>query len=171
MLSEKMETALNQQLNRELYSAYLYLSMAAYSTSLGLQGCAKWFTVQAQEEVTHAMKFYNYIHQQGRKVTLEAIEAPQKDFDSITEAFNMTLEHEKLVTSLINKLVELAKKENDVATEIFLQWFITEQVEEESSASEIVQKFELGGDKGGPLLMIDSELAQRTFTPPQAEED
>ncbi len=161
MLSEKMEAALNQQLNRELYSAYLYLSMAAYSTSLGLKGCANWFTLQSNEEVTHAMKFYNYIHQQGRKVTLSAIEAPQKDYDSIIEAFNMTLEHEKKVTDLINKLMELARKENDVATEIFLQWFVTEQIEEESSVSEILQKLELTGDRGGPLLMVDRDLAQR----------
>ena len=101
-------------------------------------------------------------------MTLEAIDAPQKDYDSITEAFNMTLVHEKKVTEFINKLVELARKENDVATEIFLQWFITEQIEEEASAADILQKLELVGNTGGPLLMLDNKLAQRTFTPPAA---
>lgn len=167
MISKKMLGHLNHQLNREIYSAYLYLSMAAYATNNGLSGFANWYNVQSQEEMTHAMKFYNYINQQGGRVVLEAIEAPQNYFTSIAKAVEKTLEHEKAVTSMINNLVKMAKKDGDNATEIFLQWFITEQVEEESNVQEILHKVSLVGTKGGGLFMVDRELAQRRFIPPQ----
>jgi len=163
-----MEGNLNHQINREIYSAYLYLSMAAYSASVGLAGCENWFKVQTQEEMEHAMKFYAYITQQGGRVVLEEIEAPPNFFSSVAEAFEQTLEHEKSVTSMISNLVKLAKKESDTATEIFLQWFVTEQVEEESNASEILQKLNLVGTTGSGLLMIDQELSQRVYAPPAA---
>ena len=169
MLSKKMLNSINHQINRELYSAYLYLSMASYAVDAGLNGAANWFEVQAKEEMTHAQKFYNYVNQQGGRVILEAIEAPPKDFKSILKPFEETLKHEKVVTGLINDLVKIAKEENDNATEIFLQWFVTEQVEEEASAAEIIQKLKLVGTEGGGLFMVDNELGQRVFTPPAAE--
>jgi ferritin len=166
MISDKMLKSINYQINRELYSAYLYMAMAAYATDQGLTGAANWFEVQTKEEMTHAQKFYMYVNQQGRRVVLDAIEAPPKDFKSILHAFEETLAHEKIVTRLINDLVKCAHDENDNATQIFLQWFVTEQVEEEASALEYVQKLKLVGDSGGGLYMIDKELATRVFTPP-----
>ena len=169
MLSEKMINSLNGQINKELYSAYLYLSMAAHSTSIGLNGFANWFYVQVKEELTHAEKFYNYINQQGGKVVLDAIDEPDKDFSSPADLFKRTLEHEKKVTKMINDLVDLAKKQNDHATETCLQWFVTEQIEEEANATENVQKLKLVGKDGNGLLMVDSQLATRVFVPPQTQ--
>jgi len=169
MLSKKMLDSLNYQINRELYSAYLYMSMAAYAADSGLNGAANWFEVQTKEEMSHAQKFYNYVLQQGGRVVLDSIEAPPIEFKSILEPFEETLRHEKVVTGLINDLVKTAREENDNATEIFLQWFVTEQVEEEASAAEIIQKLKLVGNEGGGLFMIDKELAQRVFTPIAAE--
>ena len=170
MLSEKMVMKLNYQINRELYSAYLYLSMASYADSEGLSGFANWFKIQAKEEEYHAEKMYNYVNQQGRRVVLEAIEQPQTDFTSIVGLFEQTLKHEKVVTSLINGLVKLAREENDYATESFLQWYVTEQVEEEANPAEMIQKLKYVGKDGRGLLMLDKELAARIFTPPPAEE-
>jgi len=169
MLKDKVVKQLNYQINKEMYSAYLYLGMASYSTSIGLNGLANWFTVQVQEELSHAMKLYGYVNQQGAKVELEAIDKPPQDFSSALDLFDKTFKHEQIVTGLINDLVTLARAENDNATEIFLQWFVSEQIEEESSAMEILQKIKLVGKDGNGLLMIDNELAQRVFTPPQAE--
>ena len=166
MITESMQKSINHQINRELYSAYLYLSMAAYAADCGLNGIAHWFEVQAKEEMSHAQKFYNYVNQQGGRVVLEAIEAPPEEYDSILETFEKTFEHEKKVTQLIHDLVDLAKKENDTATEIFLQWFVTEQVEEEATAMELMQKLKLVGPAGSGLFMFDKDLAGRTFTPP-----
>jgi ferritin len=166
MLSKKMGKSLNHQINRELYSAYLYVSMASYAVSEGLNGFANWFTVQAKEEVFHAEKMYNYVNQQGSKVILEAIEQPPVDFSSMLDLFEKTLEHEKGVTAMINNLVKLAREENDYATESFLKWYVTEQVEEEASPTEIIQKLKLIGKDGRGLLMIDKELAARVFTVP-----
>lgn len=166
MISKNMLKNINHQINRELYSAYLYMSMAAYAAEAGFSGAANWFEVQTKEEMTHAQKLYDYVNQQGGRVILEAIEAPPKDFKSIQAAFELTLEHEKIVTGLIHALVKIAKEENDAATEIFLQWFVTEQVEEEASASEILQRLKMVGTEGGGLFMIDRELGARTFTPP-----
>jgi ferritin len=169
MISKNMTENLNHQINRELYSSYLYLSMAAYATSIGLRGFANWFNVQVKEELTHAEKIYNYVNQQGGRVLLEAIEQPTQDFSSAVDLFKQTLNHENKVTKMINSLVNLANKENDHATEAFLQWFVTEQVEEEANAVEILQKLELVGKDGEGLLMIDRQLAARVFVTPQTQ--
>jgi len=143
--------------------------MAAYVADAGMSGAANWFEIQAKEEMSHAQRFYNYVLQQGGRVVLAAIEAPPKEYASVLSAFEETLKHEMVVTSLINDLVKVAKEENDNATQIFLQWFVSEQVEEEASANEIIQKLKLVGDAGGGLFMVDKELATRVFTPPVAE--
>jgi ferritin len=166
MISKKMQEALNGQLNAELYSSYLYLSMAAYFLSLNLGGFANWMRVQAQEEDMHAMKFYNFINERGGRVLLKPIDGPQTEWDSPLAAFEAVLEHEQTVTGLINDLVELALVEHDHATNIFLQWFVTEQVEEEDSANDVIQQIKMVGEAEGGLFMLDRELAQRTFTPP-----
>lgn len=166
MLSERMRDALNEQLNKELYSAYLYLSMSAHSTFTGLKGFANWFMVQYQEEMLHAMKIYDYINDQGEKVKLKEVAQPPTDFGSPLEMFEKTLEHEKFVTKLINDLVNLAIEERDHASTIFLQWFVTEQIEEEANDSEIIAKLKLVGKDGNGLFMVDNELAARVFTPP-----
>ena len=166
MISKKMEAALNEQLNKEMYSAYLYMSMSAYSTRIGLKGFANWFMVQYQEEMMHAMKFYNYINDQGGRVMLIAIDAPPTAFESPLDMFEKTLKHEQFVTKRINDLVDLAIKEKDHATNIFLQWFITEQIEEEANDNDVIAKLKLVGKKGDALLMLDKELAARVFTPP-----
>lgn len=167
MISKKMADSLNEQLNKEIYSGYLYISMAAYSTSIGLNGFANWFTVQFQEELMHAKKFCDYINQQGGRVALKAIDEPPKDFLNPKDLFAKTLEHEQMVTKRINNLVKSARKENDNATEAFLQWFVTEQVEEVAIPTETLQRLELVGKDGNGLLMIDSQLAVRVFVPPQ----
>lgn len=166
MLSKKMEEAFNQQLNAELYSAYLYLSMAAYFYSINMTGFANWMTVQNQEETMHAMKFYNFINERGGRVRLEAIERPPAEWSSPLEVFQETLKHEQKVTALINNLVDLAIAERDHASNAFLQWFITEQVEEEASANEIIQNLQLAGNEPPALFMLDRELGTRVFTPP-----
>lgn len=166
MLNEKIEKALNEQLNAEMYSGYLYLSMSAYFKSMGLGGFASWMRVQAQEELMHAMKLYDYINERGGRVTLKKIETPPTEWDSAIAAFEATYQHEQKVTGLINDLVELAMKEHDHATNIFLQWFVSEQVEEEDSVNDVVQKIKLIGDAPGGLFMLDRELGQRTFIPP-----
>lgn len=168
MISKTVTEALNRQLNWEFYSAYLYLSMAAYSTSVGLAGFANWFYVQVKEELVHAEKFYGYLNQQGGRVVLKDIEGPPKDFASAADLFKKTLEHEKKVTERIGELVNLARKEKDHATQTFLEWFVTEQVEEEASATEILQKLNIVGKDGSGLITIDSQLATRVFVPPQA---
>jgi len=169
MLSKKMTNTINGQINREIYSAYLYLGMASYAVAEGLAGVANWFSVQVQEELAHAQKMYDYVNQQGGRVMLEAIEEPSQDFKSPEDLFKKTLAHEKKVTGLINDLMNIARSEKDHATEIFLQWFVTEQVEEEANATDILNKFKLMGKDGNGLFMIDSELSQRVFTPPAAQ--
>lgn len=166
MISDKMIKGLTRQINREIYSGYLYLAMASYSQDIGLSGVASWFNVQLQEELSHAKKMYDYLQQQNVRVMLEGIEAPEQDFSSITDLFEKTLEHEKKVTAMINDLINLAIDQKDRATEIMLQWFVTEQVEEESSAAEILQKLKVFGEKGDALLMIDRDLSLRIFSPP-----
>lgn len=169
MLSEKMQDALNGQLNAELYSAYLYVSMAAYFESANLPGFANWMRVQAQEEVAHTDKFYTYINERGGRVILRPIDGPPAEWDSPLAVFEAAYAHEQKVTGLISDLVNLAASESDHATNIFLQWFVTEQVEEEASADEVVQKLKLVGDAKGGLYMLDREMGQRVFTPPAAE--
>ena len=162
MLTEKMEKALNGQLNAELYSAYLYLSMNAYFKLVNLDGFANWMHYQAQEELEHSMKFYNFIIQRGGKVQLQQIEAPPTEWSSPLAVFQATLEHEQKVTGLINDLVEIAHEERDHATNIFLQWFVSEQVEEEESVGGVLEQLKLMGDAQGGLFMIDRELAKRS---------
>lgn len=169
MLSKKMAKALAEQMNKEAYSGYLYLGMSSYAASIGLNGIANWFMVQFQEEISHAQKFYNYLGQQGERVMLETIDKPPQDFSSAADLFEKTLEHEQKVTKMINDLVALAREEKDNATEIFLQWYVTEQVEEEANAQELLQKVKLVGEGGNGLFMIDNELAKRTFVPPAQE--
>ena len=161
MISKKMEKALNTQINAEFYSSYLYLSMAADFEVKNLPGFANWMQVQAQEEWGHGMRIYNYIHEQNGTVKLEALEGPPTEWKSPLDAFEAAYKHEQLVTSRINNLVALANEEKDYATNIFLQWFVSEQVEEEASALTIVEKLKMIGDKPQGLFMLDRELAQR----------
>ncbi len=165
MLSQKMETSLNQQVNAELYSSYLYLSMSAYFSEINLNGAAHWMRLQAQEELTHALKIYDYINERGGRPVLEGIEAPPKSWGSPTEVFENVLSHEQKVTSLINDLVDLAISEKDHATNNFLQWFVAEQVEEEASANDVLQKVKMTGNQGGGLFMLDQELGKRVLSP------
>ena len=169
MLSPKMEEALNKQINAEFYSSYLYLSMAADFQAKNLDGFANWMQVQAQEEWGHGMKMYNYINEQGGRVKLASIDAPPTEWSSPLAAFEAVYEHEQLVTSLINGLVDLALEGKDHATNIFLQWFVTEQIEEESTASSIVEQLKMIGDHPQGLFMIDRELGQRQAAPSAAE--
>ncbi len=164
MLSEKMEGSLNNQLNAELYSAYLYLSMAAYFESKGLSGFAKWMEAQAKEEQAHAEKFYNYIQERDGRVVLKAIEAPPVEWESVIDVFEYTKNHESKVTSMINDLVDLAMGEKDHATNNFLQWFVEEQVEEEDSVRKILDELKLVGTTGGGMFMLNRELGQRTYS-------
>lgn len=168
MIDQRMQEALNKQLNAELYSAYLYLSMSAHFQSLNLAGFANWMRVQAQEELAHALKFYDYVNERGGRVVLQPVEAPPAAWDSPLAVFEHVYQHEQKVTGMINKLVDLAVEARDHATNNFLQWFVSEQVEEEASANEVVQKLKLAGDAASALFMIDRELAQRVFVPPAA---
>ena len=161
MLSKKMETALNDQINAELHSAYLYLSMAAYFHSMNLGGMAQWMQVQAKEEVGHAMKIYGYINERGSRILLKPVEGPATEWKSPLDAFKAAYKHELYITKRIHDLVDMAAKEKDLATQSFLKWFIDEQVEEEASADDVVQKLTLTGDKGPGLFMLDRELGRR----------
>jgi len=161
---------LNKQVNAELYSSYLYLSMAAYFESINLKGFANWMKIQAQEEVTHAMKFFDYINERGGRVTLDTIKKPPAEWKSPLDVFENTYKHEVNVTKMINSLVDLAIKEKDHATYNMLQWFVAEQVEEEASADAIRQQLKFIGKDGRGLLMLDRELSRRVFTPPAQEE-
>jgi len=163
MLSKKMEKALNEQLNAELSSSYIYLSMAAYYESENLDGFASWMQMQAQEEVGHAMKFYKYIQSRGGRVTLGAIDGPQTSWKSPTSGFQSALNHEKKITKRIDDLVELANGENDNASHQFLMWFVAEQVEEEESVSRVVDKLKMIDEAPGGLFMMDRELARRAY--------
>ena len=166
MLNSTIQAALNEQLNAELYSSYLYLSMSAYFESQNLGGMATWMRIQAQEELIHAMKFYAFINERGGRVLLAQVEAPETEWGSALDVFQQSYEHECKVTALIHGLVDLAISEKDHATSAFLQWFVTEQVEEESSALAIVDKLKLVGDNSGALFMLDGELGQRVAPAP-----
>jgi ferritin len=165
-MDEKMIDALNSQLNAELYSAYLYLSMGTYFESEDLSGFANWMKVQAQEELSHAMKIHDYVIQRGDRVTLTKIESPPTEWESAVEAFEHVYTHEKKVTGLINQLVNLALSLGDHATNNFLQWFVAEQVEEEESSSGVLKKVKMANDSLSAMVMLDTELAQRVFNPP-----
>ncbi len=164
MITRKMEEALNGQLNKELYSAYLYMAMSSHSDSIGLKGFANWFMVQYHEEMLHAMKIHEYIRRQGGKVKLMPIKEPPNEFDSPLDMFEKTLEHERFITRSINDLVDLSISERDHATHIFLQWYVTEQIEEEENDNDIIAKLKLvaqGSDKSNGLFLIDKELSTR----------
>ncbi len=165
MISDKIQDAFNKQINAETYSAYMYWSMAACFEAMNLQGFAAWMKAQAQEEMTHAAKFFEFICERGGRVQLEAIDGPPTDWDSAQAIFEETYKHEQKVTALINSLVDLAAQEKDHAASAFLQWFVTEQVEEEANASGILEKLKLVGDAPGGLFMLDRELGARTFSP------
>lgn len=160
-MDKKLVDAINEQIKNEFYSAYLYLSMAAYCESINFDGFSAWMKKQAQEEVGHAMKLYGYLGERGERVILKAIAEPPKDFSSALNVFEETLKHEKQVTVGIDKLYNLAREVKDNATEIFLQWFVSEQVEEEASASSVVEKLKMVKPDSGGLLMLDRALGQR----------
>ncbi|WP_243371967.1 ferritin [Geotalea sp. SG265] len=166
MLNKKMYTTMNKHMNIELYSAYLYLSMSSHANAMGLKGAANWFMVQYQEEMVHFMKFYNYVNSQGAAVTLSVMSAPPSQYKSLLDMFEQTLKHEQFITNCINDLTDLALKEKDHASHIFLQWFITEQIEEEENDRDLIGKLKLVGDNGHGLLMLDAEMAARVFVPP-----
>lgn len=166
MISKKMANSLNAQINKELYSAYLYLDMSGRAERNGMPGVANWFFVQTQEELSHVQKFYQYILRQGATVELESIAKPDVDSKTALALFEKALSHEQFVTKSISDLVDVAVKERDHATEIFLQWFVNEQVEEEQNASAIIDQLKLAGPAGGGMFMIDRELAARVFVPP-----
>lgn len=161
MLSKEMQDALNEQINKELYSGYLYLSMSAYCESVNLPGFAHWMRAQALEEQEHAMKMFEFVVDRGGRVVLKAIDQPPAEFESPTAVFEQTLKHEEYVTSLIDDLYARAVQEKDYASQVFLQWYVTEQVEEEKGASEILERLRMVGDKAQGLALIDRELAAR----------
>jgi len=161
MLTDKIQKALNGHVNAELYSAYLYLAMNAYFKSIGMDGFANWMSQQAHEETLHAIKIYDFIHQRGGRITLTQVDAPPAQWDSPLAVFEATLQHEQKVTALINDLVELAQSERDHATSIFLEWFVSEQVEEEENVGAVLDQLKLLGDAKSGLFMVDRELAQR----------
>ena len=167
MIDKKMEEAINQQINEEMYSAYLYMSMSAYFEDIGLKGFANWMYVQYQEEMDHAMKFYRYLVERGGRVRLYAIKEPPHEWKSPLDAMEQTLKHEQHITKCINDLVDLAENLKDRATFNLLQWYIDEQVEEEANDEEIINQLKLIGDNGQGLLMLDRELGQRTYVPLQ----
>ncbi len=163
MLSKRMEQALNDQINAEIWSAYLYLSMSAYFDSKNLPGFANWMKIQWQEELTHANKFFDYINERGGRVILQPINAVKTEWKDTLEVFQETLEHERHVSGLINKLADIAVEEKDHATNNVLQWFIKEQVEEEAVAEDIVNQLILIDGFGHGILMLDREFKTRTF--------
>ncbi len=163
MLSQKMQTAINDQINEEMFSAHLYLSMSAYFQKLNLLGFANWMHIQYQEETSHALKFFNYLYDRDSFVSLKAIAAPKTEWVSPRKAFEEALQHEQHITSCINKLVDIAISERDHATNNMLQWFVNEQVEEENSARTIVEKLKMFENAPQALYMLDKELGARVF--------
>jgi len=169
MISKTLQDAFNKQLNAETFSAYLYWSMSAYFESKNLAGAATWMRAQAQEEMAHAVKFYDYLNERGGRVILAAIDPPETKWDSPLAVFEAVYRHEQKVTGMINNLVNLASQEGDHASGVFLQWFVTEQVQEEATANEVIGKLKLMAGAPGALFMMDRELGQRVFAAPPAE--
>jgi ferritin len=168
MITQTIANALNTQVGREFYSAYFYLSMSAHSDSLGFKGFASWFMAKYNEELLHAMKIYQYILNQGAQVKLLPIDQPPATFEGPLAMFEATLAHEQQVTKNISDLIDLAMSERDHATQIFLHWFITEQIEEEATVSEIIAKIKLVGTRGDGLFMIDNQVGQKVSLPTPA---
>lgn len=163
MLSKTIQKAFDTQINNELESAYLYLAMSSYCIAGNYHGFSKWLRMQAQEELGHGMKLFDYVHQRGGLATLVQIEKPSVSYKNLLDVFKDVLEHEKKVTGLIHKLYEMTMKENDYASQIELQWFITEQVEEEQTAMMIVEQLKMIGDNKAALMIMDKEMAGRTM--------
>ena len=166
MLSEKLENSLNDQINFEFYSAHIYLSMAAYCLGMDLDGFANFFTVQAEEEKFHAMRFFNYVNQKEGKIILKGMPNPSVDFKSALDVFETALSHEKIVTNKIYNLSDIAMEEREHATLSLLKWFIDEQVEEENTLTTIIKKIKRMDKDSAALYMLDTELAARIFVPP-----
>lgn len=166
MISKKMAASLNKHMNLELYSAHLYLSMSSAANEMGLKGAANWFMVQYREEMVHFMKFYAYLVDQGVNVELLSSKAVPNTYKSLLDMMQRTLTHEELITKCINELSEQAVQEKDHATQIFLQWFVTEQIEEENNDRDLIAKLKLVGDNGHGILMIDADMAKRVFVMP-----
>ncbi len=166
MISKTLEKAINEQINKELFSEYLYISMQAWFAHENLDGMANWMKVQAQEEHFHAMKFFDYVLERGGEVELLAIAKPTVSFGNPLKAFQAALEHEQFITKSINELMDIAIAENDHASRSFLQWYVDEQVEEEANADRIVSQLDMIGDNMHGIFMLDRELGTRTFTPP-----
>ncbi len=169
MISDKMAAKINEQIKNELYSGHYYLSMAAYCASVDLDGFANFFIIQEQEERFHAMKFFNYLNEQGHTVKLTGLDQPPTEFQSLEDVFERAWKHEQLVTSLINDMMALAVEEKDYATQHLLHWYISEQVEEEANMQGILKKIQQMGDKGAGIYMMNKDLAARTFVPPEGE--
>ncbi len=165
-MKKEMEDALISQVNAEMYSSYLYLGMESYFQSISLGGFAKWMRGQVQEELFHGMKLYDYIHERGGRARLETIAKPEENWSSPLAAFEHILAHEQKVTELINDLIEVALSNRDHACKAFLDWFIVEQVEEEATVGEIVDRLKLIGTDSSGLFLLDAELAKRTFSLP-----
>jgi ferritin len=166
MINEKMQNAFLDQINKELFSEYLYLSMKAYCLEKNLLGFANWFDVQVQEEHAHAMGMYDYVVERGGRVVLEAIEKPENTWENPLELFKAVLKHEEFVTSRINALMDVAEETKDRAALIFLNWYLKEQVEEEANVGGVIAQLELIGDDKSGLFALDKELATRTFVAP-----
>ena len=167
MISQKMNDALNEQVNAELFSSYLYLSMSAWCSERSLSGFANWMRAQAQEEMFHGMKIYDYILERGGSIDLKIIDKPSADWSSPLAVAEEVAAHEAKVTGLINDLVEVAMAEKDHASNIFLQWFVAEQVEEEASAGDVLERMKMIGDDSAGMFAMDLELGKRTFTLPE----
>jgi len=168
MLTPKLVEALNEQIKYEWFSAYLYMAIAGHFEDDDLPGFANWMRIQAKEELAHGQIMFDFVCETGGRTDLQPIDGPKNDYTSALNAFEYSLDHEKFVTDRIGKLMALAKTENDHAAEIFLQWFVTEQVEEEANFGLLVKKLQRIGDDGNGLLRLDEELATRTFVPPAA---
>ena len=161
-LSNRLREAINTHIAAELYSAYLYLSMSAYSDSINMPGFAQWMRVQHQEEIAHALKLFDFVNDRGGRVVIQAIDQPPADFQSPLDVMVKTLDHEQHVTSLVDRLYELAVEESDYPAQVLLQWFISEQVEEEKAVVQIIEQLKLVGDDGAGMLIIDNALMGRT---------
>ena len=165
MLTKKLQEALNEQINKEFFAEYLYLSMSAYLESIEMEGFANYFNVQAQEEHFHAMKMFNFVHDKGGRVILKSLKEPKSDYTSVINVVEESLKHEKFTTKSINDLMDIAIKENDHSVRSFLQWYVDEQVEEESIISKLLAKLKLIKGEGFGLLQLDSQLGMRKYQP------
>ncbi len=165
MISKTMTQAINEQVNKEIFSSYLYLAMSANAITLGFKGAGAWFKVQFQEEMEHALKFYNYLLAQGESVELGAIDKPNANYKTLLDMFADTLKHEKMITKSLNSLMDLAVSEKDYATQTMLQWYITEQIEEEANDTDIISMIEMAGTSTGTLFMVDKQLGKRGAKP------